>query len=167
MEMKDLIPTNWLTEERKKRPLSFNNPLSKIHNEMNRMFNELVTEEDEFWSNGRASDSFAPKSDIIETKNEYKVFMDMPGIEEKEVEVSMDNGVLQVSGKKEHSEEIKNAQMHTTERSYGSFTKRMELPKNILEDKIEANFKNGVLEILLPKTEESKKDVKKINVVSK
>ena len=165
MEIKNLIPTNWFTDEKKKRPLSFYSPLRKIRYDMDKIFNEFFSNYDEF--EPRAIDFFVPRSDILETKNEYKVLIDIPGMEEKDVDVSVNNGVLQISGKKEHSEENKDAQVHRIERSYGSFKKTIQLPKNVSEDKIEANFKNGVLEILLPKTEESKEETKKIKVQSK
>ena len=61
--------------------------------------------------------------------------MDMPGVEEKDVDVSLDNGVLKITGKKEHEKETKDAKVHRIERSYGSFKKTIQLPDNVLKDK--------------------------------
>ena len=68
--------------------------------------------------------------------------------------------------KKEHEKETKDAKVHRIERSYGSFRKTIQLPDNVLKDKVEAHFKNGVLKVIIPKTEESKQEVKKIKVIA-
>jgi len=167
MEIKDLIPANWLKDESKKGALSFYSPLRKMRNDINGMFNEFLVGDDDLWTSNKRTGLFAPKSDIIETKSEYKVFMDVPGVEEKDVEVSIDSGALQISGNKEYSDEFKDSQVHTIERSSGSFIKTLALPNNVLQDQIKASFKNGVLEVIIPKTEESKRNIKKITIDSK
>ena len=170
MKMQDLIPVNWLKDEEgvlKNKSLGFYTPFHKMRKEMDHIFSDFLTNYHEFWPNSEDVGSFfTPRSDIIETKDEYKISMDMPGVEEKDVEVSLDNGILKIIGKKEHEKETKDAKVHRIERSYGSFRKTIQLPDNVLKDKVEAHFKNGVLKVIIPKTEESKQEVKKIKVIA-
>jgi HSP20 family protein len=170
MKMQDLMPVNWFKDEErvfKNKPLGLYTPLYKMRKEMDNIFSDFLTDYDELWpSTEDAGSFFTPRSDVIETKDEYKVSMDMPGVEEKDVDVSLDNGVLKITGKKEHEKETKDAKVHRIERSYGSFKKTIQLPDNVLKDKVEAHFKNGVLKVIIPKTEESKKEVKKIKVIA-
>ncbi|NRA73349.1 MAG: Hsp20/alpha crystallin family protein [Rickettsiales bacterium] len=135
--------------------------LHKMHDAVDNMFREFWS--DDIWPSGK-DNLLTPKSDIMETKNEYKVLMEMPGVEEKDIEVSLDNGILKITGKKDHSEETKDATVHTIEREYGSFTKMLQLPDNVAQEKIKANFKNGVLKLVIPKTDESKRGIKKISI---
>ena len=170
MKMQDLIPVNWLKDEEgvlKNKSLGFYTPFHKMRKEMDHIFSDFLTNYQEFWPSSEDVGSFfTPRSDIIETKDEYKISMDMPGVEEKDVEVSLDNGILKIIGKKEHEKETKDAKVHRIERSYGSFRKTIQLPDNVLKDKVEAHFKNGVLKVIIPKTEESKQEVKKIKVTA-
>jgi HSP20 family protein len=170
MKMQDLIPVNWLKDEEgvlKNKSLGFYTPFHKMRKEMDHIFSDFLTNYHEFWPSSEDVGSFfTPRLDIIETKDEYKISIDMPGVEEKDVEVSLDNGILKIIGKKEHEKETKDAKVHRIERSYGSFRKTIQLPDNVLKDKVEAHFKNGVLKVIIPKTEESKQEVKKIKVIA-
>jgi HSP20 family protein len=148
-------------------PLDFFTSFNDMRNEMNYVLGKCLINSDNPWPLGRDAQAVCTvKADIIETKNEYKVLLDMPGIEEKDIDMSLDNGLLKITEKKEHLSEIKDTTIHSIERNYGSFTKTLRLPENILEDEIKAHFKNGVLELLLPKSEEAKKEIKKIKIIS-
>lgn len=170
MKMQDLMPVNWFKDEErvfKNKPLGFYTPLYKMRKDMDNIFSDFLTNYDEFWpSSDDMGSFFTPRSDVIETKDEYRVSMDMPGVEEKNVDVSLDNGVLKITGKKDQEKETKDAKVHRIERHYGSFKKVIQLPDNILKDKVEAHFKNGVLKVIIPKTEESKQEIKKIKVTA-
>jgi HSP20 family protein len=170
MKMQDLMLDNWFKDEErvfKNKSLGFYIPLYKMRKDMDNMFYDFLTSYDEFWPGSDDMGSFfTPKSDVIETKNEYRISMDMPGVEEENVDLSLDNGVLKITGKKEQEKETKDAKVHRIERYYGNFKKVIQLPDNVLKDKVEAHFKNGVLKVIIPKTEESKQEVKKIKVIA-
>jgi HSP20 family protein len=151
----------------KNQSLDFFTPFNEMRNKMNHMFNKFFTDYDDSWVEGRDGENFfTPRSDIIETKNEYKIIVDMPGVNEKNIDVSIDNGSLKITGRKEGLHETKDVTIHIIERNYGSFTKTIRLPDNVSQDEVKAHFKNGVLELLIPKTGEEAQEAKKIKVVS-
>jgi HSP20 family protein len=82
----------------------------------------------------------------------------------KDIEISLSEGVLTIRGEKKQEKEEKEEGYHLIERSYGSFTRSIRLPKDVQNDKINASFKNGVLKVVLPKSEEAKKKEIKIKV---
>jgi len=102
-------------------------------------------------------DGMASSIDVSETKNELVVKAELPGMDSKDIDISMSNGFLTIKGEKKHEKEEKDENYHLIERSYGSFTRSVRLPKEVQSEKIMASFKNGVLRVTLPKSEEAKK----------
>ena len=90
--------------------------------------------------------------------------MELPGIEKEDIEVNISGNLLTVKGEKKKEGEIKEENYYRLERSYGSFSRTVELPKEVQIEQARASFKNGVLEIRLPKTEEAKKKEIKVRV---
>ncbi len=105
-----------------------------------------------------------PSLDVSETKNEYVVKAELPGIDPKDIDISLANDLLTIKGEKKQEKEEKEENYHLIERSYGSFTRSIQLPGQVQSDKINASYKNGVLKVTLPKTEEAKKKEIKIKV---
>jgi len=105
-----------------------------------------------------------PSLDLSETKNSYIVNAEIPGIDPKDVEISLVDNVLTIKGEKKQEKQEENENYHLIERSYGSFTRSFRLPVQVQSDKVKATYKNGVLKITLPKTEEAKKKEIKIAV---
>lgn len=105
-----------------------------------------------------------PTLDVSETKDEYVVKAELPGIDPKDIDISLTNDLLTIKGEKKQEKEEKEENYHLIERSYGAFTRSVRLPGQVQSDKISANFKNGVLKVALPKTEEAKKKEIKIKV---
>ena len=105
-----------------------------------------------------------PSIDVSETKNELVIKAELPGLDPKDIDISMNNGYLTIKGEKKHEKEEKDENYHLIEKSYGSFTRSVRLPREVQNDKITASFKNGVLRITLPKSEEAKKKEIKIKV---
>jgi len=106
----------------------------------------------------------APAIDLIERENAFEMSADMPGLEEKDIEVKVANGVLTVKGQKEEGKEEKKEDFHLRERRFTSFERSIRLPETVDVEKIEAKFKNGVLKVTMPKTAEAQKSAKKIEV---
>jgi HSP20 family protein len=105
-----------------------------------------------------------PSLDVSETKNELVVKAEVPGLDPKDIDISLSDGLLTIRGEKKQEKEEKEANYHLVERSYGSFTRSVQLPKEIQSEKISASYKNGILKITLPKSEEAKKKEVKIKV---
>jgi len=106
----------------------------------------------------------APAVDIIEKDKAYEITAELPGIDEKNVEVTVANGGLTIKGEKKEEKEEKQKDYYLQERSFGSFERFFSLPEGVDADKIEANFRKGVLTVTLPKKAEAQKPVKKIDV---
>jgi HSP20 family protein len=109
---------------------------------------------------------FSPRTDIKETDGNIRITSEMPGIDMKDIDVSVQNGVLTISGEKKAEEEEKHTDYHHVERSYGCFSRRIALPDTVDTGKIEAVHKNGVLTVTLPKTEKAVAQTKKIVVTT-
>ena len=107
---------------------------------------------------------FSPFMNVNELDLEYTVSMDLPGVEKKDVEVSMSEGVVTVIGKRKNSQQEKDNSCIWKETSRGTFQRSFELSNTVQEDKIKAKFDNGVLNLTIPKAEDVKLAVKKIAV---
>jgi HSP20 family protein len=105
-----------------------------------------------------------PAVDIDERDNAYEVTAELPGMDEKNIEVRLANGSLIIKGEREEEKEEKKKDYHLRERHYGSFERQFAVPEGVDTDKIEARFKKGVLTITLPKKPEAIKPEKKIEV---
>jgi HSP20 family protein len=105
-----------------------------------------------------------PEIDVKETEKELKVSAELPGLEEKDVEVLLDADSLTIRGEKRHEEEEKGESYYRSERRYGSFSRVIPLTAEVESDKVEARFKNGVLTVTIPKTEKARADLKKIPI---
>jgi HSP20 family protein len=99
---------------------------------------------------------FTPDVDVAETDKEYRVTAELPGLSKDDIEISLEEGTLTISGEKREEKKEEKENYWRTERSYGSFVRRIPLPTGVNEDAVEASFKDGVLTITLPKTEETR-----------
>ena len=134
----------------------------KMRKEMDRLW-------DSFFEGGlrrrtEGAVEWLPSLDIAETKNELVVKCEIPGMDPKDIDISLSDGMLTIKGEKKQEREEKEADYHLVERSYGAFTRSVQLPKEVRSDKISAFYKNGVLKITLPKSEEVQKKEIKIKV---
>ena len=105
-----------------------------------------------------------PSLDISDTKNELVVKAEVPGMDAKDIDISLSDGMLTIKGEKKQEKEEKETNYHLIERSYGSFLRSVNLPGEVQGDKISASYKDGILKITLPKSEEAKKKEIKIKV---
>jgi HSP20 family protein len=105
-----------------------------------------------------------PAIDVAETPSDYEVTAELPGLDEKNIEVKFSDGTLTIRGEKKEEKEEKKKDYYLSERHYGSFQRSLSVPDGVDLEKIEATFKSGVLTVTLPKTTEAQKKVKKIEV---
>jgi HSP20 family protein len=112
----------------------------------------------------RAEWQVAPAMDLVEKDDAYEITAELPGLDEKNVEIRLSNRTLTIRGEKGEEKEDKQKDYYLSERRYGSFQRSFQLPEGVDADKIDANFAKGVLTVKLPKTAEAKKAEKKITV---
>jgi len=105
-----------------------------------------------------------PAVDVVETEKAYEVTAELPGMDEKDIEISVANGILTINGEKQEHKEEKKKDYYLQERRYGSFERSFEIPESVDSDKIEAAVKKGVLTVTLPKKGEAQKPAKKVEV---
>ncbi len=106
----------------------------------------------------------APAIDLLEKDGAYEISAELPGLDEKNVEVSLTNHTLTIKGEKSEEKKEDQKDYYLSERRYGSFQRSFQLPEGVDVDKIDAHFAKGVLTVMLPKTAEAKKAEKKIEV---
>jgi HSP20 family protein len=105
-----------------------------------------------------------PSVDVSETKNDLVVKAELPGMDPKDIDISLSDGLLTIRGEKKQEKEEKEENYHFIERSYGSFTRSVQLPREVKRENISASYKNGILKVVLPKSEEVKTKEIKIKV---
>ena len=123
-----------------------------LQDEMNRVFDRAFgqTTRDQ---GGRA---WAPALDIAERPDAYVVTVEVPGVKPEELEITLEGGVLTISGERRFVNETKEQQYHRVERRYGAFRRSITLPARVSADAIDASFADGVLQVVVPKAEEAK-----------
>lgn len=150
-------------------------PLESLRSEVDRLFEDFQRD---FWPTSIRRPFFGlrplfrrelswpvePAVDIVESDKGYEVTADLPGMDEKDIEVKVANGDLLIKGEKQEEKEEKKKDYYLHERHFGSFERRFRVPDGADADKIEASFKKGVLTVTLPKTAEAQKAEKKIAV---
>jgi len=99
---------------------------------------------------------WSPTVDIVETPEEFQIKVELPEVKKEEVKVSVDGGVLRIEGERKQEKEEKGKKYHRIERSYGSFLRTFTLPDNVDETKVQADFKDGMLNVRLRKAEKAK-----------
>lgn len=123
----------------------------RLHENMNRLF-------EDFWRTHRqpSVESYIPACDIEETAGHYVMSFDLPGMSKDDIEVQVEGNQLRISGERKREERKESAEVQRVERAYGRFYRSFSLPSGVEVDKIEANFENGVLTLVLPKAESAK-----------
>lgn len=165
MQISDLIPWSRTHKDLARRQDNSDNPLLGLQRDINRVF-------DDFWSRfdrsiGASSgilSTAGPRTDVSETDDAVEVSVELPGIDEKDIDISLNNDVLTIRGEKKAEREEKKKGYYLSERSYGSFHRSIPLPPGVDSEKADAQFKKGVLTVSLPKTPEAQEKVRKIAV---
>lgn len=150
-------------------------PFETLRREIDRLFDDFdggfwrapfrrsAFDVEPFWRR-ELTGAATPAMDVAETDKAYEIAAELPGMSESDVEVVAANGVLTIKGEKKEEKEEKKKDYYLSERRYGSFERRLQIPEEVDADKIEAAFKKGVLTVTLPKKAEAQKPAKKIEV---
>jgi HSP20 family protein len=164
-DFRDLIPFG---RERRLAPFGRGgeHPFEAFQREMSRMFDDFFRGVPTRFTGAEAPFGAMPRVDVSETENEYELKAELPGLEEKDINLQLANNVLSIRGEKKAEREEKDKNYHLAERSFGSFQRSIPLPTEVEEDRVQASFKSGVLTVRLPKSERAKSQAKRIEVKS-
>ena len=159
MNMRTLLPTLWDRDEKTPAGLGhFRKELEKLFDDFSKGFPlpEAFSKNEGF--------DLAPDMDIQDTGKEVKLSLELPGVEEKDIDISVSGQAITISGEKKSETETKSAGMYRSERSYGSFCRSMSLPFSIDSGKVEAKLQKGVLSVTIAKPAEVVEQTMKIAV---
>src|SRR5688572_4702737 len=130
--------------------------LEDMSNRLNRVFgrNDLARAKED--NGGFITFDWAPSVDIAETAEAFEIKAELPDLKKEDVKVTIEEGQLRISGERKQEKEEKGKKFHRIERSYGSFLRSFTLPENVDDARLTAEYKDGVLNVRLPKTEKAK-----------
>ncbi len=168
MNMRDLIPWGRL-ERSSSVPSAYRgeevSPFLTLHREMNRLFDDVFSRFDSTMPSVFNQMSAWPSVEVVETDKDIRIVAALPGMDEKDVEVSVSDDVLTIRGEKKA--EIDDRERAFSERYYGRFERRIPLPFEVEDDRAEASFENGVLTVTLPKSHKAEAKTKRIAISGK
>lgn len=142
---------------------TFPSDILGMQREMNKMFDRFIpggTLDDVDFS----SNTWMPAIDLVEKDNEYLAKVELPGVSKDDVKITLQDNILTIRGEKKSEKETSDSNYHRFERSYGSFHRSLALPATVNNDKVDAQFKDGILTISLAKAEEAKRKLIEIKV---
>jgi HSP20 family protein len=154
MDIKDIAPWRWGREE---------DPFVSLK-KMNKLFEDFSRGFELEPFGKKTGAAFEPKVNVSESEREIKVSAELPGLDDKDIDVSLSENELTIKGEKKEGKEEKKENYYHMERSYGAFSRTLPLPCKVESDKVQAQFSKGVLTITLPKSAEAIKETKKIEV---
>ena len=151
-------------------------PLLDLRREVDHLFDEFTSslpfgrrkfDPESFRLFPRFHDVTMPAVDVVEEDRRFEITAELPGLSEKDIEVSMSDQSLTIKGEKKQEKEEKKKDFYLSERYYGAFRRTFSLPEGVDSDKIDATFKDGILTINLPKTAAARKKEKKVAITAK
>ena len=134
--------------------------LAQLQNRVNRLFQESSLGQDE----GLTTTSFVPPVDIYETEQNIVLKMEVPGVEQKDLDIRIENQTITIRGERNFEKEVKEDNFQRVERRYGSFQRSFSLPNTVNPEQVTADYENGVLKVTLAKRAEAKPKQIKVNV---
>jgi len=137
--------------------------MSSLQERMNRLMADYRTRSP-FGEEEMAQGAWIPAVDIYETKESIILNVELPGVTKENISLEVKDSTLTIKGEKKLEKDVKEENFHRMERTYGSFTRAFTLPTTVQQDKVKAKFRDGILEIMLPKAEEAKPKHIKVDV---
>jgi len=137
--------------------------MSSLQERMNRLMSDFRTRSP-FGEEEMAQGSWIPAVDIYETKESIVLNVELPGVTKEDIALEVKDSTLTIKGEKKLEKNVTEENFHRMERSYGSFTRAFTLPSTVQQDKVKAKFRDGILEIMLPKAEEARPKQIKVDV---
>jgi HSP20 family protein len=165
MAWRDLI--TWNRKRQQQVQPELQHPVATLHREVDRLFDDFFRGFDRFPSLPFKEDrlvEFSPKINVSENDKEIEVTIEVPGMDQDDVDISLKEDVLTIKGEKKQEKEGTDKDYYHVERSYGSFYRSLQIPCEVDQDNINAVFKKGVLKVTLPKSTKAQENVHKIEV---
>lgn len=167
MAIRDLVKNNPLKKNIPVRREDLMSPFYSLQKEINRIFDDFMSDLAPSKWFGEEEMSFVPSIDVKEKDKEIIVKAELPGMDADDIDISISDDVLTLRGEKKEEKEEKQGDYYHHELSYGSFHRDIPLPAEIETDRVDAEFKKGVLTVRLPKKPEAQRKAKKIQVKTK
>ena len=158
------------TKERENKALTTQRPAEIMPRtlEMERLFEQMIEDiwrrpfptllrSERWWPSETDMTMRMPAVDVYEEKDDVVIKAEIPGLSKEDISVQVTDSTLTIKGEKKREEEVKEDDYYRCERSFGAFTRAVDLPCDVKAEQVKASFKNGVLEVRMPKTEEAKK----------
>ena len=164
MAITDLVPWKKTSNDLAVRGQGLD-PFARVRHNMDEMFSDVLRS----WIgpvNLNGNGSFLPQVDIKDTAKEIRVTAELPGLEQKDIEVSIVDGSLRLKGEKQEEHEEEKSDLYCSERRYGAFERVIPLPVEVEADQIKASYRNGVLKVVLPKSKDAQSSRRVISVES-
>jgi len=139
-------------------------PFAELHKQMDELFDDWARSVRPPVATRREAGLLRPTIDVSETDEAFKVIAELPGVEEQDVDVTVSDDRLTIKAEKRKESEEKGEHFHRVERSYGTFERSMSLPRGVDTDNVNAQMKNGMLTVTIPKTPSMKEHTRKIEV---
>lgn len=161
MEFTDLVP--FRNRRRQAARAGSISPFERLHEEMDRLFDDFLPQ----IAGGREASlpvGVLGSVDLSESDDALELTADLPGMEEKDIDVTLRDGSLVIRGERKHEAEEKKKNYYRTERAYGAFSRTVPLPCDVEEDGVKAEFKKGVLTVRLPKSRSARENERKIAI---
>lgn len=178
MDVKKFVPWNWFNKEEEEagKPMPFareekqmHSPLQQLHSEMDRIFDQTFKG---FglapfgFGKASAAELFKPTLDLSASEKQYTVSVEVPGVDEKDIQLEIADDTLVIKGEKKQETESKDNSFYRIERSYGSFRRMLSLPEDADRENVSAAFKKGVLTVTIPRKPSQKAEVKRVEIKS-
>lgn len=138
--------------------------LEDISNRLNRTFGRSALQRTQGSRDALTFADWVPSVDVAETAEDFQIKVELPEVKREDIKVQVDNGVLRIEGERRQEKEEKGKKYHRVERSYGSFLRSFTLPENVQGERVAAEFKDGVLQVRLPKSQQSKPKALEVKV---
>jgi len=176
MDVKKFVPWNWFNKEEEEsgKPMPFavtdkqiQSPLQQLHSEMDKLFDQAFKGFGVHpFGFGRVAPAelFKPTLDLSASEKQYTVNVEIPGVDEKDIQLEIADDTLVIKGEKKQESESKDNSFYRIERSYGSFRRMLSLPEDADRENVSAAFKKGVLTVTIPRKPTQKTDVRRVEI---
>ncbi|MFQ5598133.1 MAG: Hsp20/alpha crystallin family protein [Nitrospiria bacterium] len=166
MYVRELTPWVWGSRNKQRNRSTVAPVFSFGNSRVEALLDELAEDFDRspFGFGGRKNAAFHPQLNLLENDTAYEVSVELPGLDTKDIDLTVENDVLSIRGEKKNESNGKEGNVYRMERTYGTFQRAILFPSPIDEEKVEAKFEKGILNIKLPKTQEAQKKIRRIDV---
>lgn len=130
--------------------------INRVPRNLDELYRDMDTVVQHLFGDDRVPVGFTPRTNVAESESQFEISMELPGLTTDDVQLEVEDGCLVVSGEHKNETEAEGKTYHRVERRYGTFRRVVRIPDNVDQERIDANFQNGILTVTLPKSQEEK-----------